>query len=204
MVKVGPNEKEYRVHHALLCASSTNFAAALNGGFQEGREKIITLADTSEQLFEHYVDWLYGQDRIYGDELTDELSIKLYIFADRYVIPQFKTPIIDWYIDSGPGVLDYELVIQAFTELPETSGLCRLIAEHFLEYYDPSNDAKNDKQLKLKQLPHSFLPQMYLRSNEKMQTILFGKKWKEYSKRRCEYHEHPSLAHRTACEKSRK
>ena len=160
-MNVGENSKLYGVHKDLLCACSSNFAAALNGNFKEGKTQSIAVPDVSEHIFEAFLDWLYGRSTIC--ELKRSQLIDTFVFADAYLIPQLKRAVTDEWIDYwGNFAPHYEHVIQAFTTLPASSALCRLLLDLNLEHFETRDDQnENTRQLR-NQLPQEFLLQMYV------------------------------------------
>ncbi|KFY24129.1 hypothetical protein V493_05412 [Pseudogymnoascus sp. VKM F-4281 (FW-2241)] len=58
-VYVGPREKRYSVHKALLTSQSEYFEKALNGNFKEADEQTIRLPEDSPDAFELLIGWLY-------------------------------------------------------------------------------------------------------------------------------------------------
>lgn len=68
-VTVGSLKVVFNIYKTLLCASSVNFAAALNGQFKEARGNVLPLDDVDVAVFRMYVDWLYK-----GDLPNDDFS----------------------------------------------------------------------------------------------------------------------------------
>ncbi|KFY01007.1 hypothetical protein O988_02967 [Pseudogymnoascus sp. VKM F-3808] len=58
-VYVGPREKRYSVHKALLTSQSEYFEKALNGKFKEADEQTIRLPEDSPDAFNLLIGWLY-------------------------------------------------------------------------------------------------------------------------------------------------
>lgn len=59
LVKVGPEEQKFTIHKGLLCAVSTYFKAALEGGFKEAEEQMINMPEDDVEVFEHFQLWVY-------------------------------------------------------------------------------------------------------------------------------------------------
>ncbi|KAH0369721.1 hypothetical protein KCU65_g3162, partial [Aureobasidium melanogenum] len=64
-VYVGPENKEFGVHKALICSKSTFFDKALNGQFAEASMRIVRLEHISVTLFSIFVSWLYYGRLVY-------------------------------------------------------------------------------------------------------------------------------------------
>ena len=62
-VIVGPEERRFVVHEAILNHYSKFFRKAFTGEFEEAKRKTITLAEDSILTFEFFVHWFY-KDRI--------------------------------------------------------------------------------------------------------------------------------------------
>ncbi|KAG9671741.1 hypothetical protein KCU95_g17105, partial [Aureobasidium melanogenum] len=58
-VYVGPEQKEFGVHKALICSKSTFFDKACNGQFAQASIRIVRLEHISVTLFSILVSWLY-------------------------------------------------------------------------------------------------------------------------------------------------
>lgn len=65
-IQVGPAQKEFMVHRALLCDRSKYFAKALTGSFEESKTGTVKLEDVSTMLFRLVVSWLYTGTIVYG------------------------------------------------------------------------------------------------------------------------------------------
>ncbi|KFY95133.1 hypothetical protein V500_02917 [Pseudogymnoascus sp. VKM F-4518 (FW-2643)] len=85
-VYVGPREKRYSVHKALLTSQSEYFEKALNGKFKEADEQTIRLPEDSPDAFDLLIGWLY-QNQIpvlgYGPGPFDEFPRGLVVGATK-------------------------------------------------------------------------------------------------------------------------
>ncbi|KAF2100835.1 hypothetical protein NA57DRAFT_54909 [Rhizodiscina lignyota] len=196
IVKVGTDGKTYNVHKALLCASSENFAAALNGPFKEGRENTIVLDDMEGKSFRRYLDWLY-RGRFFNSNL--EVVVDLHIFADRYLIPQLKRATVDMMIEDPSQVPRYRTVARAFRELPESSPMCDLIVQRYLSIFKLACDKNNNDQDR-KDLPTAFLLKLFLGYAKQKGEKNNSYEWQEDP---CKWHEHKTEKDSEACKKKR-
>ena len=85
-VYIGPREKRYSVHKALLTSQSEYFEKALNGKFKEADEQTIRLPEDSPDAFDLLIGWLY-QNQIpvlgYGPGPFDEFPRGLVVGATK-------------------------------------------------------------------------------------------------------------------------
>lgn len=76
----------------LLCHVSTYFKAALKGGFEEAREKWVTLKDADPSAFELFVLWLY-KGRLFKLDKFGEVNmvvVKAWVLGDRLGASSFQ------------------------------------------------------------------------------------------------------------------
>ncbi|OBT49086.1 hypothetical protein VE00_00116 [Pseudogymnoascus sp. WSF 3629] len=85
-VYVGPREKRYSIHKALLTSQSEYFEKALNGKFKEADEQTIRLPEDSPDAFDLLIGWLY-QNQIpvlgYGPGPFDEFPRGIVVGATK-------------------------------------------------------------------------------------------------------------------------
>lgn len=76
----------WHLHEALLCEASSFFKAAVQGVFQEARERKVQLPEEKNYLFALFVQWLYS-----GDFATQDMTIllRVYILGGRLQAPNF-------------------------------------------------------------------------------------------------------------------
>ncbi|KAF2100831.1 hypothetical protein NA57DRAFT_74430 [Rhizodiscina lignyota] len=111
------------------------------------------------------------------DELLD-----LYIFGDRFVIPELKRAIIDKWIFVYDHAPEYELIIRAYAELPESSGLRKLLVNLNIKHFEQRYEGELRKEL-----PRLFLEDMYIGYATTRRGINIDP---------CDYHEHSDEADR--------
>jgi len=217
-VKVGSGLKTYNVHKDLIAPHSPYFRAAFEEErFKEGQYGVLELPDANERIFRTVLDWLYaelastfggtrGELRNYSERfLTNNDLVQVYIFAGWYDMPQLRNSVCtefhSYYHDWGLPM--YAIVICAFESLPETSTLCRLLADVYASRFKRDHgDA--DEVAQHSRLPHSFLLQVMLRMSELRQPL--GEEEDEeghLSADGCQYHEHVSEVEKLACKKAR-
>ncbi|KFY08175.1 hypothetical protein V492_06462 [Pseudogymnoascus sp. VKM F-4246] len=102
-VYVGPREKRYSVHKALLTSQSEYFEKALNGKFKEADEQTIRLPEDSPDAFDLLIGWLY-QNQIpvlgYGPGPFDD-------FPRGIVVGATKLGKTDLQPNRGTGTIAY-------------------------------------------------------------------------------------------------
>lgn len=69
MVRVGPEQRQYYVHKALLTRHSDYFRNAFNGSWKEADENSISFEDVDTTTFELFVHWLYCQDSALANDV---------------------------------------------------------------------------------------------------------------------------------------
>lgn len=93
---VGPNRKEYYVHHDLVCDRSSYFRAALQGQFQEAQTNRIEFPEEAEATLELFIRWLYGSTHEKAStSVTFLQAVTLMGFARQIVLPELHNHFID-------------------------------------------------------------------------------------------------------------
>ena len=64
-ILIGPDQKKFVIHQALLCGKSQYFTKALTGSFVESKTRVVKLEDVSPLLFRMFVSWLYDGKSVY-------------------------------------------------------------------------------------------------------------------------------------------
>ncbi|MDI1488150.1 MAG: hypothetical protein OHK93_007424 [Ramalina farinacea] len=82
---VGEKKTKFHIHAHKLSEVSTFFRAALESGFREAGERMITLSEDVETV-DCFVQWVYHQKI----RVSENRNCDLYIFADKYDIPDLK------------------------------------------------------------------------------------------------------------------
>ena len=101
-VLVGKDKEIFYIHKNLLCGSSDVFTAAFRpGSFKEGATGSIDLPDEDPNVFASFVEWLYMRAFSTSCKGSSEscpsdfiLLTKLYILADKYLIPALKIDVL--------------------------------------------------------------------------------------------------------------
>ncbi|KAJ4294541.1 hypothetical protein N0V90_008232 [Kalmusia sp. IMI 367209] len=202
IVKVGleaeGKEKVFHVHKALLTHYSDFFRGAVGSGtFKEGAAGEVDLKDVGYGTFAVFLEWLYKQSLpsveewldIYGaQEIDCMLLAGLYVFADRYNIPDLKTRALaiafEYYAQDNPP--SYDAVTYAFHNLPTSSPYLRLLVDAHCVHWDPEVDDSGDEE-DFESLPHVFLKMVVTKysriSRNSRSKIALGK---------CDYLEEPA------------
>lgn len=99
---VGETKTAFHVHEADLFEASPFFEAAFTSDFRESSERIMTLPEDDDSIFELFVDWLYRQR--YDIPPTPNESetdydrfmqpVKLFVLADKYGVRSLKNLIV--------------------------------------------------------------------------------------------------------------
>jgi len=166
------------VHKHLICFYSPYFDAAFNGTFKEGEVGALELAKVTKSSFRSFLDWLYfgrlPEYILYHDESGDDQSIgkketgedggnpyypmsayKLYVFADRYNVPELRKDLMEvirsvWKAE-GEYYPSNEETTWLFNALPESSALCTFMVDLYAYRFEPTWD--NDVEIKARSQP---------------------------------------------------
>ena len=105
-VAVGESKQIFYIHRKLLCNVSPVFNAAFHPGhFLEDATETMDISDFDTNTFDYFTEWLYsgkfsgmctggsGGVETRKEDCSVELSnmIDLYIFADKYMLPELKS-----------------------------------------------------------------------------------------------------------------
>ncbi|CBX92280.1 hypothetical protein IAQ61_000461 [Plenodomus lingam] len=144
-IVVGFDKAEFTIHQDLLTHHSPFFRAALTGKFEESETKEVVLADTKPEIVEFFVHWLYygrfPEDRDdaalvdlwtcddeKGSRKKTRNLIRLYIFCDKYDVPQLRHTVMDELYSvmtfRAGRLPDPSITSEAFEKLPDESGMC--------------------------------------------------------------------------------
>jgi hypothetical protein len=207
------------VHENLLIHHSKFFRAALTGGFQEAKNKIVRLEDDEPNTFELFVHWLYYQrfpeKRCSDDESILELwndpdafdtdrYIYLYVFGDKYDVAKLRLDTLNEMVrfmrkEEVSDLPSSRAVGAAFSSLPSDSPMCRLIVDIHCRYEEPKQqDCREDfdNVLFLQSLWRKyakFRMKAEIKDNDFIEDVKF-----------CDYHEHDTKEERAACDDMRK
>ena len=144
-VKVGPEEKIYLIHPSFLTEASPFFKAAITGNFKEAAAREVKLLEEREEMFEHFVRWLYSgcveeftptnDSSICAARIKE--TIDLYIFADKVACQGLKRAMIRKFyllVDSRPFVFPVDSVEYLYSR-PITAEPLREITVLFWVWY---------------------------------------------------------------------
>ncbi|TVY83280.1 hypothetical protein LSUE1_G007644 [Lachnellula suecica] len=110
-ILAGKNAKKFLVHKEFACHYSPVFKAAFNSEFIEGKTGMYKLDDVDPEAVKLLVRWMYTkkltitvddietektEEEIETFELFEELAVKLWILAERLLMPALQNQTIDW------------------------------------------------------------------------------------------------------------
>ncbi|GAB7340370.1 hypothetical protein MBLNU457_6815t1 [Dothideomycetes sp. NU457] len=176
-VKVGPSKKIFRLHKDILCSRSKYFKTSLTSGFAEARTSVISLDEADENIFCIACLWMYDERLALVAENQGEalralqvkykcqsmiadspstwpwrLFLDLYVFADRYFLPEMKAEIAKGLWNLQMTEPDLNTIIAAYDELPPDS---ELFKEALVERYISCGQGPANS-LEFGQLPPEF------------------------------------------------
>jgi BTB/POZ domain len=112
-IYVGPKQKEFYVHKALLCKSADFFKGAFRPEFKEGQEGVMYMPDDEPQAFTLFVDYIYRSKIAIGNTENHLNNLyDFYYFADKLCLTELKDKIMDAIQDM---TLKYDLKDQLVT-----------------------------------------------------------------------------------------
>lgn len=180
LVKVGPNEVEFYVHKALAMQHSAFFRGALGTAKSKEIEAgVFILRDIKPCTFTAFLDWLYHSDlpdwdewfKQYcngGENVSWQLQVTcLYVFANRYLIPELKVEVIKhaikWDFDDKvpePGAITF-----AYENLPRHSPFLKFLVDCFLATFeeDSYKEADGSELGVFASFPHEFTHSVILK-----------------------------------------
>lgn len=202
-------KKAYYIYEDLLTHCSGYFRAALTGSSKEAKEKQLHLEDVTGKTFEAFIDWLFqrnlpGQKRSsytkdkdgeeHGSFLNSHEITKIYIFADRYDIPDLQRDTIDTmfaYFKHMKKIPTVETIKMAFESLPDTSLLRKMLIHRYCE--SKSDVTPEDELLYTHEIFHDILARYrYNTSASSCELEL------------CDYHDHANENEKKECQKKRR
>lgn len=143
LLVVGEKTTNFYVHAHKLSEVSTFFKAALESGFKEAGERVITLPEDRVHIIDCFVQWVYHQKiamledvdlKVIDERRTSTtLSCNLYIFAEKYDIPELKRyAIINLFKLIGKYRPPAQFRVKKWYEQTSaTSGLRRLVVDWY-------------------------------------------------------------------------
>lgn len=94
-VFVGEGKRKYVLHTGIATRSSGFFRAAMEREWKESRDKQITLAETNEDIFEGYLQWLNTGDITFSGPPSMLTMTSFYILGDFLDDPAFRSAALD-------------------------------------------------------------------------------------------------------------
>jgi hypothetical protein len=147
-IKIGPAPHTiYNVQTSFLTHHSDYFKGALQGSWKEAQENSITLEDVEQAEFNLFVEWMYtqrlpeakddwfvtsGTDTpgvwLYKENAIDLLRMRLYVFADRFIVPLLFTQVRKEIV-SLENIGTHAVVELAFENLPDNDLMRRFLVD---------------------------------------------------------------------------
>ncbi len=99
---------KFTVHKEPICAASLFVQGCLQKGFKEGEEQKIAIREWRDSESMHtLITWVYQGKQVLDtsksspDEAKEAASkiVKLYVLADKFIMPDLKNDILDQYYD---------------------------------------------------------------------------------------------------------
>ncbi len=216
IVEVGIEKAQYYLPKAFLVHYSEYFDKALNGPWKESTESFIPLADVETAVFNHFVEWMYSQvlpehhDTTTWKEIAASptgdghslLMLKLYVFADRFLIPSLRALVNSRIVTSGiskyPRRHASEAMIYAFKNLPATDPVLDFFVDSYFMMWTiaPEDAEKSAKELSC--MPQEFLVRWLIKLGTYRSTYEVRHERKFYMNL-CSYHVHQSDPEKEQC-----
>jgi hypothetical protein len=106
-----------------LCNKSKFFRAACSERWKERQEKVVCLPEVETMVFQRYVDWVYGDILVHGEDMDENMRelVKLYLLGDKLEDVKLRNRAIKGlgsycYIDRQlPGPESIELIWRSST-----------------------------------------------------------------------------------------
>ena len=96
---MGEADQKFLFHRDMLSDMAPFFKAALESGFKEAEEALITMPEDTTSTIELFRLWAYGGIILDTNEDIEAVPwdhlIRLYIFADRYDLPDLQNAVMD-------------------------------------------------------------------------------------------------------------
>ncbi|KAF9693608.1 hypothetical protein EKO04_008457 [Ascochyta lentis] len=153
-VVVGTEQKNYRLHKALLVHHSEYFCNALKAPWKEAEDGVVPLTDVDVEVFDLFARWIYTQKipyKIYGPmwdhqgngrnySLTEIswLYLKAFVFGDRFLAQIFRSAaqqefshLSKTYGRFMTEINDAAIIQYAFENVPAQHPLLQQIADNY-------------------------------------------------------------------------
>jgi hypothetical protein len=100
-------KKPVFVHKNYICEYSKYFRVAFHDGFAETDAQEIDLEETDPQTFNRFLHWTYHQSLPTSELGPNHFNknVKLWIFADKYIVPKLQNYIMTIIMESLYGAL---------------------------------------------------------------------------------------------------
>jgi hypothetical protein len=216
IVEIGPERVKYRILASFLIHYSEYFRRALAGAWKEASERVVVLgSDVKPCIFNLFIEWLYTQklpasspdwrriaDLVHPYSVSTKLlRLKLYVFADRFVVPslreQLNRAIVNDYDSDCPALEEYETINYAFHNLPLTDPLLDLFVDRYFMVWRLDLDEGEDEEV-YETLPHEFLLRFYKRVGKWRKEDLQNRH-QLFNMDFCSYHEHKAEQDKLEC-----
>lgn len=104
IVVVGNQQKleEFKVHEALIRASSPFFDKALTGPWIEASQRLVKLPEDEPKAFALYINWLYsGKVPAHSEDANTDYNhlLNAYTLAERLLDTEFHNAVIDAVVE---------------------------------------------------------------------------------------------------------
>ena len=205
----GNTAKHYKIHKGLLCHFSGYFAGAFRSDvWEEAKNQTFRLLDDEPEVFDAVYRWLYTRQFCdstwdWHKHLMSLLDIcKVYVFADKRLMPAIKNAAIDAFIDAkirpqtrNEPFVD-ELISYVYENTSKNSGLRNLLLAMSIAWIELKDLAKSEFSV-----PKSFLIDIISTLDHRAfpveASVLSGrgdleamtKQWRNISP--CAFHDHP-------------
>lgn len=134
----------------LLCHVSTFFRAALEGGFEEAKEKRVTLTEEDPSAFKLFVLWLYkGCLFEYTKASTlNAFTVQAWVMGDKLGAPAFQNCIMEEILADGHDLIhDPEVIRYIYDNTAKGSPLRKVTVDMTVYAYEDIDQGKAWKSL---------------------------------------------------------
>lgn len=103
-IEVGEYDHSFQVYRGLLCFYSDYFRSAFLGVLEESKKKSVHLEDVDASTFRIFMGWLHfgnfsDSSGKVGNDLYWHDIVKVWVFADKHLIPLLKNEAVDLVLD---------------------------------------------------------------------------------------------------------
>ena len=192
-IVVGCDKTKYILHKSLICHYSSYSKGAFEGRFQEAETKNLNLEEDEPEIFEMFARALYSGlllTSIHLDSTKCFDLLKLWILADKLLVPKLKNHIINLIFKNEMYHSSFDLKPHYHWIWEHTSDDSKLrsflVARYaFLYNLDEAFDDADDSAF-----PMSMLIEVIERLKSGMRSrVPIKQKWFDLDL--CQYHDHP-------------